>query len=97
MTKLGLAALVLPVIVLAACQKHEEPAPAPVQTAGELACAAQGAAAAGVDQGTVTVVPSTSTKTGATVYTVTAGASQYTCVVEIDQSVSAFELIAVPM
>ena len=97
MSKIGLVALALPVVVLAACQQPE-PAPVlPTQTAGELACAAQAAAAAGVDQGTVTVVPTSSTKSGATVYIVTAGEQQYTCVVEIDQSVSAFEVIAVPM
>ncbi|HVH02988.1 MAG TPA: hypothetical protein VM891_08610 [Amaricoccus sp.] len=97
MTRLGLAALALPLAALAACQKPE-PAPVAVtQTAGEAACAAQAAAAAGVDQGTVTVVPSSGTKTGATVYTVTAGSQQFTCVVEIDQSVSAFEVIAVPL
>jgi hypothetical protein len=93
MTKIGLVALALPVVVLAACQQPEPPPPTPVQSAGELACAAQAAAAAGVDQGTVTVVPTSSTKSGATVYTVTAGDQQYTCVVEIDQSVSAFEVI----
>jgi hypothetical protein len=93
MKKIGLLAPALPVVVLAACHKPEPPAPMPVQTAGELACAAQAAAAAGVDQGTVTVVPTSSTKSGATVYTVTAGDQQYTCVVEIDQTVSAFEVI----
>ena len=94
MTKIELVALALPVVVLAACQRPEPPPPpTPTQTAGELACAAQAAAAAGVDQGTVTVTPTTSTKSGATVYTVTAGDQQYTCVVEIDQTVSAFEVI----
>ena len=41
------------------------------------------------------VTPTTTTKSGATVYTVNAGDQQYTCVVEIDQAtVSTFEVIA---
>jgi len=97
MRAIGLAAFALPVVMLAACQKEPPPPPMPALTAGEAACAAQAAAASGVAQETVTVTPSTSTKTGATVYTVTAGDKQYTCVVEIDQTVSAFEVLVVPM
>ena len=40
-------------------------------------------------------MPTTTTKTGATVYTVTVGDTEYTCVVEIDQTtVSTFEVVA---
>ena len=97
MTKLGLAGLALPLLVLAACQKEEPVAAAPVLSPGEAACAAQAATVAGVDAATVTVVPVSSTKTGATVYTATVGDTDYTCVVEIDQTISAFEVITVPM
>lgn len=96
MTRLGLAALALPVFVLVACQKPAPPPAAPVLTPAEAACAAQAAQIAAVDISTVTVVPSTTTKTGATVYTATAGGKDYMCVVEIDQSVSAFEVLTVP-
>ena len=95
MTRLALAtALMLPV-VLAACQRTPPPPPAPVMSAAEAACAARAAEVAGVDTATVTVVPTASTKTGATIYTATVGNTAYTCVVEIDQTVSTFEVVEI--
>lgn len=93
MTKLGLAALVAFPIALAACQKTPPPPPAPVQTAGEAACAARAAQLAGVDAATVTVVPTASTKTGATIYTASVNGVDYRCVVEVDSSVSTFDVL----
>ena len=63
---------------------------------GEAACAAQAAQVAGVDAATVTVVPTATTKTGATIYTATVGDTDYTCVVEVDSSISTFEVVTVP-
>jgi uncharacterized cupredoxin-like copper-binding protein len=96
MTKLGLAALALPVVVLAACQQPEPAAVAPVMSPGEAACAAQAAQVAGVDAATVTVMPTAATKTGATIYTATVGDTDYTCVVEVDSTISTFEVVTVP-
>ena len=93
MTKLGLAALVAFPIALAACQKEPPPPPAPVQTAGEAACAARAAQLAGVDAATVTVVPTASTKTGATIYTASVNGVDYRCVVEIDSTISTFDVL----
>lgn len=47
--------------------------------------------AAGVDPATVAITPTTSTKTGGTVYSVTSGAHSFMCVVEADQKVSIFK------
>jgi len=93
MTRLGFAAMALPFVVLAACQTAPPPEPVAVVSPGEAACAAQAAAVAGVDAATVTVVPTASTKTGATIYTATVGDTDYTCVVEIDSTVSSFEVV----
>jgi hypothetical protein len=91
MTKLGLAALVAIPIALAACNREPPPPPAPVQSPGEAACAARAAQIAGVDPATVTVVPTASTKTGATIYTASVGGTDYRCVVEVDSTISVFE------
>lgn len=96
MTKLGLAAALLVPVVLAACHKAPPPPPPPVLSPGEAACAARAAELAGVDAGTVVVVPTASTKTGATIYTATVGDTDYTCVVEIDSTISTFEIVTVP-
>jgi nitrous oxide reductase accessory protein NosL len=93
--KAVLAATLMVPVVLAACQRTPPPPPAPVQTAAEAACAARAAEVAGVDAGLVTVVPTASTKTGATIYTASVGDTDYTCVVEFDQTVSTFEVIGV--
>jgi hypothetical protein len=86
--------MALPVVVLAACQQPApEPLP-PVQSPGEAACAAQAAQVAGVDAATVTVVPTASTKSGATIYTATVGETDYTCVVELDSTISSFEAVS---
>ncbi len=90
MTRFGLAALVAVPIALAACHREPPPPPVPVQTAGEAACAARAAQAAGVDAATVTVIPTASTKTGATIYTASVNGVDYRCVVEVDSTVSTF-------
>jgi hypothetical protein len=92
MTRLGLAAAALPVVVLAACQQPAPEPVAPVVSPGEAACAAAAAQTAGVDPATVTVVPTATTKTGATIYTATVGTTDYTCVVELDSTISTFEV-----
>ena len=90
MTRTGLAvALMLPV-VLAACQKTPPPPPQPVLTGPEAACAARGAATAGVDVSTVTVTPASSTKTGEPIYSVVANGVGYNCVVGLDGAVQSF-------
>ena len=87
-----LLAAALPVLV-AACSR--EPEPEVLYVAGpELACAEQAAIASGMDASTIMVSPTASTKTGATVYTATAGAQSYSCVVEVDGTVSSFTPIA---
>jgi hypothetical protein len=92
MTRTGyVAVLALPVLMVA-CQPAPEPEPAPMINPAEAACAAAAAQATGVDAATVTVVPVASTKTGATVYEATVDGMVYTCVVEIDGTVSAFSL-----
>lgn len=85
------ALLALPLVVAACAQPAAPPAAAPTLTPGEQACAAQAAQAAGVDVATVSVTPTTATKTGGTVYSVTAGAHSFMCVVEADQKVSVFK------
>jgi hypothetical protein len=94
MPRIGLAVAIVP-LVFAACQRAAEPPPAPVASPAEAACAAQAAQLAGVDAATVDVVPTTSTKTGATVYTATVGGTSYTCVVEADLTISSFEVVEV--
>ena len=90
MTKFGLAALVAVPLALAACQKAPPPPPPPVQSPGEAACAAHAASLQGVQPSAVTVTPTSSTKTGATIYTATANGVSYRCVVEVDSKISAF-------
>jgi hypothetical protein len=86
------AALALPV-VMSGCAPKAPPPMVPVMTAAEQACAAQAAAIGGVDVATIVVVPLTSTKSGATVHEVTAGDVRYSCVVELDNSISSFEAL----
>jgi hypothetical protein len=93
MTRFGIvAAVVLPVLV-AACAPKAPPPMEPVMSAAEQACAAQAAAIGGVDVATIVVVPLTATKSGATVHEVTAGEVRYSCVVELDNSISSFEAL----
>ena len=92
MTKFGFAALVAVPLVVAACQREPAPPPAPIQSPGEAACAARAAQLAGVDPATVTVVPTASTKSGASVYTASAGGVDYRCVVELDSTISTFDV-----
>lgn len=92
--RIALGMALLAPIVVAACQRAPEPEPAaPLLTAGEQACVAQAAATAGVDPATVTIAPTASTKTGATIYTVNAGEASFTCVVEADLTVSEFSAL----
>ena len=90
MTRFGFAALVAVPIVLAACQREPPPPPPPVLSPGEAACAARAAQLAGVDAATVTVVPTASTKSGATIYTTSVNGVDYRCVVELDTTISTF-------
>ena len=90
MTRTGLAvALMLP-IVLAACNKNPPPPPQPVLTGPEAACAARGAATAGVDVSTVSVTPVSSTKAGEPIYSVVANGVGYNCVVGMNGAVESF-------
>ncbi len=89
MTRLSLAAIAAPLLIAACAPKPTVP-PAPVMSASELACATAAADLTGLDATTVVVVPVTATKTGATVYDVSAGGVDYVCVVEFDQTVSQF-------
>jgi hypothetical protein len=93
MHKIGLAVLLVTPMILGACNRQPPPPPAPVMTASEAACAARAAEIAGVDAATVTVVPTASTKSGATIYTASVNGTSYTCVVEIDNTVSTFEVM----
>ncbi|MFO1105005.1 MAG: hypothetical protein U1E34_02805 [Amaricoccus sp.] len=87
----GAALLALPLVV-AACAKPAPPPPAaPILSPGEQACVEHASQAAGVDPATVAITPTTSTKTGGTVYSVTSGAHSFMCVVEADQKVSIFK------
>jgi len=85
MTRTSLAlTLFVPIAMMAACAKQPPPPPPVVLSPAEQACIAQGAQAAGVDAGTVTVTPVSSTKEGDTIYSVVAGVIGYTCVASPD-------------
>lgn len=84
------AALALPVAMAACAPKPPPPPPAPVMSPAEEACSALVLQTAGVTEGDVTIGPVASTKTGATVYQASFGGVDYTCVVEIDNTISSF-------
>ena len=86
----SLAVALLAPVVLAACAREPEPAPAPVMSAAEQACADRAASLAAVDPTAVSVVSTATTKSGATIYTASAGGVDYTCVVEVDLTISQF-------
>lgn len=78
-------------MLVVACARTPEPEPvAAVVSPAEQACADAAVVASGADPATVSVVPVASTKTGATVYDVTVGETRYSCVVELDLTVSGF-------
>lgn len=85
------ALVVLPV-ALAACSRQPQPQPVmvPVMSGPEQACANQAATLTGIDPALVSVTPVSATKAGATVYAVDAGGTSYSCVVELDGTVSSF-------
>lgn len=85
----AVAFLALP-LAIAACSKPAPPPPAPMMSLSEEACAARAATTTGLDVSTVTIMPTSSTKTGDTVYAVTAGAATYTCVASPDGTISSF-------
>ena len=93
MKKHGILAMAALPLLVAACAR--EPEPEVLIVAGpELACAEQAAIASGLDASVITVTPTASTKTGATIYTATAGDAAYNCVVEVDGTVSSFTAMA---
>lgn len=77
-------------IALAACTPKPAEPPAPVMTPAEEACSALALQKLGMADGKAIVTPVSSTKTGATIYNVQAGGQEFTCTVEIDNTVSAF-------
>ncbi len=93
MKKHGILAMAALPLLVAACAREPEPevlfVPGP-----ELACAERAAIASGLDASVVTVTPTASTKTGATIYTATAGDAAYNCVVEVDGTISSFTAMA---
>lgn len=91
MNRLGLAAAILLPVTIAACHRNEpEPVAVPIMSGAEQACATRAAETTGADASTVTVVPTASTKTGESIYTVTANGVNYNCVVGPDLTVSSF-------
>ena len=91
-TKLAFGAILALPLVVGACARQPEPEPVTVAVVAgpEQACAERAAGLAGLDPAAVTATPVSLTKTGATVYAVDAGGVSYTCVVEIDGTVSSF-------
>ncbi len=81
--------LVLP-MAFAACAKKPEPVMVPALSAPEQACVDRAAATTGADPTAISVTPTASTKTGDTIYTVTANGVAYNCVVGPDMTVSVF-------
>lgn len=84
-----LAALALPVAI-AACSREPEAPPAPMMSPAEEACSALAIQAQGMTEGDVTVAPVSATKSGATIYDVSLNGIGYSCVVEIDNTISSF-------
>lgn len=75
---------------LAACAPEPAAPPAPMMTPAEEACSALALQQLGLTEGDAVVTPVSSTKTGATIYNVQVGGQEFTCTVEIDNTVSAF-------
>jgi len=95
MKKHGILAMAALPLLVAACAREPEPEPEVLFVPGpELACAERAAIATGLDASVVTVTPTASTKTGATIYTATAGDAAYNCVVEVDGTISSFTAMA---
>jgi len=86
----GIALALAVPVALAACAPKPEPAPAPVMSPAEEACSALALQAQGLQEGDVTVTPVSSTKTGATLYDVSLNGIGYSCVVEINNTISSF-------
>jgi hypothetical protein len=86
---LALAVAALP-LAIAACAPKPEVPPAPTMTPAEEACSALALQQLGLTEGDAIVTPVSSTKTGATIYNVQIGDSNFTCAVEIDNTISAF-------
>ncbi len=93
MKKHGILAMAALPLLVAACAREPEPEVL-IVSGPELACAEQAAIASGLDASVITVTPTASTKTGATIYTATAGDAAYNCVVEVDGTVSSFTAMA---
>ncbi|TPE53785.1 hypothetical protein [Amaricoccus solimangrovi] len=89
-------ALIGAALALGACAK-KAPEPTPVAlTPQEQACVDRAAAVTAADPAGITVMPSTSTKTGDMVYTVGAAGVNYTCVVSPGAQVSSFSAVTAP-
>jgi hypothetical protein len=83
-------------LAIGACAK-KAPEPVPVTlTPHEQACVDRATAVTAADPASISIIPTTSTKTGDMVYAVTAGAVTYNCVVAPDNSVSSFSAVVAP-
>lgn len=89
MRVLALAAMALPLAIAACAPKPVEPPP-PTMTPAEEACSGLALQSLGLTAADAIVTPVSSTKTGATIYNVQVGDANFTCAVEIDNTVSAF-------
>lgn len=94
--RFAVPAILAATFAIGACAK-KEPAPVPVALMPqEQACVDRAAAVTAADPAGITVVPSTSTKTGDMVYTVGANGVNYACVVSPDLQVASFSAVTAP-
>ncbi|PZQ49270.1 MAG: hypothetical protein DI556_12015 [Rhodovulum sulfidophilum] len=83
-------------LVVGACAK-KAPEPVPVTLSPqEQACVDRATAVTAADPAAISIVPSTSTKTGDMIYAVTAGGVTYNCVVAPDNAVTSFSAATAP-
>jgi hypothetical protein len=83
-------------LALGACAK-KAPEPAPVMlTPQEQACVDRATAVTAADPASISLTPSTATKTGDMVYAVVSNGVTYNCVVAPDNHVSSFAAVVAP-